>query len=105
VLAQTPAQVPAYDTSLLSESLEPTETQVTEQMSAMLETVLPPAAVDLVLSPLLVFEILLRTSLAGGEGIFLPLGLLAFCAVLISLTDRFSKKSQRASRPTIDGAV
>jgi hypothetical protein len=105
VLAQAPAQVPSYDSSLLSESLKPTATQVTEQMSTMLETVLPPAAVDLVLSPLLVLEILLRASLGGGEGIFLPLGLLAVCAVLISLTDRFSRRPRDVSAPTTRSAV
>jgi hypothetical protein len=105
VVAQTPAQIPPYDTVQLSEGDGSEENEVTEQMSAALETVLPPAAVDLVLSPLLIFEILLRTSLAGGKGILVPLMSLAVCAVLISLTDRFSRRVTETSEPTPHNAV
>ena len=61
----------------------------------MLQTVLPPAIVDLVLSPLLILEILLRTSLADGQKILIPILLLALSAVLISVTDRRSKRTSR----------
>ncbi|HLF43956.1 MAG TPA: hypothetical protein VJA46_10595 [Acidimicrobiia bacterium] len=88
--AQTPAQAEVSDDA---RTLDQDDAGITSRVSGMLETVLPPAIVDLVLSPLLILEILLRTSLAGGRQILIPLSLLALCAVLISLTDRFARRS------------
>ncbi|MEX2651809.1 MAG: hypothetical protein WD473_05105 [Acidimicrobiia bacterium] len=98
--AQTPEQLSDGDTAEVSESLETSGTETTAVVSAMLETVLPPAVVDLVLSPLLILEILFRTTLDGGQRIFAPLALLALCAAMISLTDRFSRRASRATAPT-----
>jgi hypothetical protein len=98
--AQTPEQLSDVDTAQVSESLETSGTETTAVFSAMLETVLPPAVVDLVLSPLLILEILLRTTLDGGQRIFAPLALLALCAATISLTDRFWRRASRAAEPT-----
>jgi hypothetical protein len=98
--AQTPEQLSDVDTAQVSESLETSGTETTAVFSAMLETVLPPAVVDLVLSPLLILEILFRTTLDGGQRIFAPLALLALCAATISLTDRFSRRASRAAEPT-----
>jgi hypothetical protein len=91
--AQSPAQSMVDDGALLADTSGQDGTELTTKTSAMLETVLPPAIVDLVLSPLLILEILLRTSLAGGQSVFVPLALLALCALLISLADRFSRRS------------
>jgi hypothetical protein len=98
--AQTPEQLSEDDTAQVSESLETSGTETTAVVSEMLETVLPPAVVDLVLSPLLILEILFRTTLDGGQRIFAPLALLALCAAMISLTDRFSRRASRATEPT-----
>lgn len=92
VIAQTPAQAEFVETTS-TQAQE--EAGVTTQISGMLQTVLPPAIVDLVLSPLLILEILLRTSLADGQKILIPILLLALSAVLISVTDRRSKKAPR----------
>lgn len=69
------------------------ESGATERMAAVLDTVLPPAVVDLVLSPLLVLEILVRTTLEGGLTVIGPLSLLAICAFAIFVFDRSSKRS------------
>ncbi len=68
---------------------------ITSQVSAMLETVLPPAIVDVVLSPLLVFEILSKTIMADGQKVLVPLSLLALCAMVIGFGDRLSAGSSR----------
>ncbi len=68
---------------------------ITSQVSAMLETVLPPAIVDVVLSPLLVFEILSKTIMADGQKVLVPLSLLALCATVIGFGDRLSAGSSR----------
>jgi hypothetical protein len=60
----------------------------TNTMSAVLDTVLPPAVVDLVLSPLLVLEILIRTTLDDGRRVLAPLILLAASAIMVALADR-----------------
>jgi hypothetical protein len=68
----------------------------TERMSAVLDTVLPPAVVDLVLSPLLVLEILVRTTLQDGQRVLAPLILLAIAAIVIAVADRFAKRQAAA---------
>jgi hypothetical protein len=83
------------DGAPLADTSDQDGTELTTRASAMLETVLPPAVVDLVLSPLLILEILLRTSLAGGQSVFVPLALLALSALLISLSDRFSRRTAK----------
>jgi uncharacterized membrane protein len=65
-------------------------------MSAVLDTVLPPAVVDLVLSPLLVLEILFRTTLQDGQRVLAPLILLAIAAIVIAVADRFAKRQAAA---------
>jgi uncharacterized membrane protein len=65
-------------------------------MSAVLDTVLPPAVVDLVLSPLLVLEILVRTTLQDGQRVLAPLILLAIAAIVIAVADRFAKRQAAA---------
>jgi hypothetical protein len=97
---QTPQQAKGDGTAQETDTVLADGAGATAAVSAMLETVLPPAMVDLVLSPLLILEILLRTTLDGGQSIFAPLALLAVCAAMISLTDRFSKRASRATEPT-----
>jgi hypothetical protein len=61
-------------------------------VAAVLNTVLPPAVVDLVLSPLLIIEILFRTIVDGGTRFVAPLMLLAMSAVIVYVYDRTSKR-------------
>jgi hypothetical protein len=71
------------------------EAVITTQVSTVLETVLPPAVVNAVLSPLLVVEILTKTIMADGQKVLLPVALLALCALLIALGDRIESRSSR----------
>jgi hypothetical protein len=61
-------------------------------MARLLDTVLPPAVVDLVLSPLLILEILIRTVLDGGATMIGPLLILAACAYAIFKYERSAKR-------------
>lgn len=64
----------------------------TDRMARLLETVLPPAVVDLVLSPLLILEILIRTVLDGGAAMIGPLLILVACAYAIFKYERSTKR-------------
>jgi hypothetical protein len=64
----------------------------TDRMARLLDTVLPPAVVDLVLSPLLILEILIRTVLDGGAAMIGPLLVLAACAYAIFKYERSAKR-------------
>lgn len=90
-LAQTPGQLPALGQADVQGIVGSKAAGATERMAAVLDTVLPPAVVDLVLSPLLVLEILARTTWEGGLTIVGPLSLLAICALAILFQDRRSK--------------
>ncbi len=90
-LAQTPGQPPALEQGAVGSEVGSKAAGATERVAALIETVLPPAVVDLVLSPLLVLEILVRTIWEGGLTIVGPLSLLAICALAILLQDRRSK--------------
>ena len=68
----------------------------TDRMARLLETVLPPAVVDLVLSPLLILEILIRTVLDGGTAMIGPLLTLAVCAFAIFKYERSGKRPAMA---------
>ena len=54
--------------------------------------VLSPAVVDLVFSPLLILEILLRTLLDGGSSLIGPLTMFALAAMALFAYDRFAKR-------------
>jgi hypothetical protein len=66
----------------------------TAGIASLLETVLPPALVDLVLSPMLILEILVRTVIDGGAAVLVPLSLLAVCAYVIFRYDRSLKRDR-----------
>ena len=95
-LAQTPGQPPALGDAAVQGITGSKAAGATERMAAVLDTVLPPAVVGLVLSPLLVLEILARTTWEGGLAIVGPLSLLAICAMAILVHDRRSKGGQLA---------
>ena len=95
-LAQTPGQPLALGQSAGQSIIGSKAAGATERVAAVLDTVLPPAVVDLVLSPLLVLEILARTTWEGGLAIVGPLSLLAICAMAILVHDRRSKGGQLA---------
>ena len=59
--------------------------ETTLAMAQRLEVFLPPAIAEFVLSPLLIFEVLLRTAIDGGSKILLPLGLLFASVVAMTL--------------------
>ncbi|HEY4606653.1 MAG TPA: hypothetical protein VIH55_03310, partial [Acidimicrobiia bacterium] len=89
--AQTPYQPFTVQHETITSLLESEDMGATVRMAAMLETVLPPAVVDLVLSPLLILEILLRTIVDGGLTFIGPLTLLGVCALAIFIYDRSSR--------------
>jgi hypothetical protein len=64
----------------------------TDRMGALLDAVLPPAIVDLVLSPLLILEILIGTIVDGGIRVIGPLLLLGMFALGIFLYDRSTRR-------------
>lgn len=57
LMAQIPEQAMGDETAQVSDTLQTSGAGTTAHLSAMLETVLPPAVVELVLSPLLILEI------------------------------------------------
>lgn len=65
----------------------------TATMASMLDTVLPPAVVHLVLSPILIIEILVRTLIDGGSQLIGPLTLFAVLAMALFVYDRFAKRN------------
>ena len=96
-LAQTPGQPLALGQAAVQSIIGSKAAGATERMAAVLNTVLPPAVVDLVLSPLLILEILARTTWEGGLAIVGPLSLLGICAMAILVHDRRSKGEQLAA--------
>lgn len=91
--ALTPGQPFTVSQEAISSLLANADTGATARMAAMLDTVLPPAVVDLVLSPLLVIEILIRTLIDGGSKLAGPLALFAISAMALFVYDRFSKRN------------
>jgi len=96
--AETPDQQLALGSDSFSEILESSQSGATAKMAAVLETVLPPAVVDLVLSPMLVLEILVRTTLDGGSKSVGPLFLLGAFALGIFVYDRSTKRGRLLHR-------
>lgn len=70
-----------------------TVASATDRMGVLLDAVLPPAIVDLVLSPLLILEILIRTIVDGGLRVIGPLLLLGVFALGIFLYDRSTRRT------------
>jgi len=66
-------------------------------IASLLDTILPPGLVDLVLSPLLILEILIRTIVDGGAAILGPITLLALSAYGIFKYDRNTKRDPFAA--------
>jgi hypothetical protein len=75
-------------------SADRNQSGATAGIASLLETVLPPALVDLVLSPMLILEILIRTVIDGGAAVLGPLSLLAICAYVIFRYDRSLKRDR-----------
>ena len=91
--ALTPDQPFTVSQEAISSLMTAQETGATATMAKMLNTVLPPAVVDLVLSPLLILEILVRTLIDGGSRLVGPLTLFAVSAMALFVYDRFSKRN------------
>lgn len=91
--ALTPEQPFTVSQEAISSLMSAQETGATATMAKMLDTVLPPAVVDLVLSPLLILEILVRTLLDGGSRLLGPLTMFAVSAMVLFAYDRFSKRT------------
>jgi hypothetical protein len=99
VLATGSSGLPvAFGTEAMGSTADRNESGATAEIASLLETVLPPALVDLVLSPILILEILIRTVIDGGATVLGPLSLLAVCAYLIFRYDRSLKRD-----PFVDG--
>ncbi len=92
---QTPGVAVAQGMSPASGAFGNEEAALSSQVSTVLETVLPPAIVEVVLSPLLVLEILAKIIMADGQKILIPLSLLAVCALVIAFGDRLQAGSSR----------
>lgn len=65
-------------------------------LTRILEPVLPAAVADVVVSPLLVFELLWRAISSSGRGLVMPIALLVF-SVISLLWDRRSKRAPIAT--------
>jgi hypothetical protein len=88
----TPNEPVAFGFEPDGETSEARGSGATDRMARLLDTVLPPAVVDLVLSPLLILEILIRTVLDGGTTMIGPLLILAACAYAIFKYERSAKR-------------
>jgi hypothetical protein len=88
----TPNEPVAFGFGPEGETSEARGSGATDRMARLLDTVLPPAVVDLVLSPLLILEILIRTVLDGGTAMIGPLLILAACAYAIFKYERSVKR-------------
>ena len=88
----TPNEPVAFGFEPDGETSEARGSGATDRMARLLDTVLPPAVVDLVLSPLLILEILIRTVLDGGATMIGPLLILAACAYAIFKYERSAKR-------------
>ncbi len=88
----TPGELLAFGFEPDGEMSEARGSGATDRMARLLETVLPPAVVDLVLSPLLILEILIRTVLDGGAAMIGPLLILAACAYAIFKYERSARR-------------
>ena len=88
----TPNEPVALGFEPSGETSEARGSGATDRMARLLDTVLPPAVVDLVLSPLLILEILIRTVLDGGAAMIGPLLVLAACAYAIFKYERSAKR-------------
>jgi hypothetical protein len=88
----TPNEPVAFGFEPDGETSEARGSGATDRMARLLDTVLPPAVVDLVLSPLLILEILIRTVLDGGAAMIGPLLVLAACAYAIFKYERSAKR-------------
>lgn len=75
-----------------SDAVESRGSGPTDTMAHLLETVLPPALVDLVLSPLLILEILIRIILDGGARMIAPIALLLASAYGIFKYERSTRR-------------
>jgi hypothetical protein len=90
--ALTPDQPFTVSQEAITSLMSSEETGATATMAKMLDTVLPPAVVDLVLSPFLILEILVRTLVDGGSRLLGPLTMFALSAMALFVYDRFSKR-------------
>jgi hypothetical protein len=88
----TPNEPVAFGFEPDGETSEARGSGATDRMARLLDTVLPPAVVDLVLSPLLILEILIRTVLDGGAAMIGPLLILAGCAYAFFKYERSAKR-------------
>jgi hypothetical protein len=96
--ALTPEQPFTVSPEAITSLLAAQDTGATATIAAMLNTVLSPAVVDLVLSPLLVLEILLRTLVDGGMRFIGPLTLFAISAMALFAYDRRSRRNLISTR-------
>lgn len=88
----TPGQPATSGPETAADFGDPGVASATDRMGALLDAVLPPAIVDLVLSPLLILEILIRTIVDGGMRVMGPLLLLGVSAFGIFLYDRSTRR-------------
>lgn len=89
----------AFGPETIGSAADRNESGATAAIASLLETVLPPALVDLVLSPMLILEILIRTVIDGGAAVLGPLSLLAVCAYVIFRYDRSLKRDRLVDGP------
>lgn len=91
-IRSTPDEPVAFGFEPDGETSEARGSGATDRMARLLDTVLPPAVVDLVLSPLLILEVLIRTVLDGGAAMIGPFLILAACAYAIFKYERSIKR-------------
>ncbi len=88
----TPGQPAMLGPEAVSDFDDSEVASATDRMGVLLDAVLPPAIVDLVLSPLLVLEILIGTIVDGGLRVIGPLLLLGVFALGIFRYDRSTRR-------------
>jgi hypothetical protein len=96
---ETPAESSLFTPQSVQLMTSGSGSTATQRVAAALDTLLPPAVVDLVLSPLLILEILGRTILDGGARVLGPLSLLGVSALAMFMYDRRSRRTTVVDGP------
>jgi hypothetical protein len=80
-----------FEEPLLAPSFFSDPPGLTDSLTRILEPVLPTAVAEVVVSPLLIFELLWRAVSSSGRGLVMPISLLTFSLISL-LWDRRSKR-------------
>ena len=88
-----------FEDSELGVSFLPDQRGITASLTRILEPVLPGAVAEVVVSPLLIFELVWRAISSSGRGLVMPIALLVF-SVISLLWDRRSKKAPAVAKGT-----